>query len=142
MPLRTLAGNSLSNIRSLASRGDDMAVVLMNLLDNTYFCVLTAGAEVSNVIRITGQIKDQDGQNVAGVKDVLVKSKPVSGAGTLAAVASNGTVKAGAASVEAWVQTIANGSFQLDVTNAAAEDNLIVVTLDNGTVETLKLTYA
>jgi hypothetical protein len=60
----------------------------------------------------------------------------------MAAVASQGTVKAGAASVEVWLQTTATGSFQLDVTNAAAEDNLIVATLDNGTVEMLKLTYA
>jgi hypothetical protein len=142
MPLRTLAGNSLSNIRSLASRGDDIAVVIMNLLDNTYYCVLTAGTETTNVIRITGQVKDQDGQNVAGVKDVLVKSKPVSGAGTMAAVASQGTVKAGAASTEVWIQTTATGGFQLDVTNAAVEDNLIAAQLDNGTVEMLKLTYA
>lgn len=132
---------ALNTIRSLAGRGDPMASVLMSLLDNTYYCVLSAGAEATNVIRITGQVKDSDGQNVAGVKDIRVTSIPVSGAGTMAAVASQGTVKAGGTTKDVWLQTTATGSFQLDVTNAAAEDNLIVATLDNGTVEMLKLTY-
>lgn len=143
MPLRTVVpGNALATLRSLASRGDQMASVLFSFFDNTYYCVLSAGAEASNVIRITGQVKDQDGQNVAGVKDIVVTSFPVSGAGTMAAVAGQGTVKSGAASKQVWIQTTSTGSFQLDVTNAAAEDNLIKAELDNGTVETLKLTYA
>lgn len=142
MPLRTVPGNALATLRSLASRGDQMASVLMNFFDNTYFCVLSAGAEASNVIRITGQVKDQDGQNVAGVKDIIVTSFPVSGAGTMAAVASQGTVKVGGGTKQVWIQTTATGSFQLDVTNAAAEDNLIKTELDNGTIEMLKLTYA
>ena len=142
MPLRTVPGNALATLRSLASRGDQMASVLMNFFDNTYFCVLSAGAEASNVIRITGQVKDQDGQNVAGVKDIIVTSFPVSGAGTMAAVASQGTVKFGGGTKQVWIQTTATGSFQLDVTNAAAEDNLIKTELDNGTIEMLKLTYA
>lgn len=143
MPAILPAGTQiLAQLRHEAASNNQHAQAILALMDNTYFCVLTAGTEATNVIRITGQVKNQEGQNVAGVKDILVKSKPVSGAGTMAAVASNGTVKAGAASTEVWVQTIANGSFQLDVTNAAAEDNLIVTTLDNGTVEMLKLTYA
>lgn len=132
----------LAQLRHEAQTNNYHALAILALFDNTYFCVMTAGVEASNVIRITGQIKNQEGQSVAGVKDIFVKSLPVSGAGTMAAVASNGTVKAGAASKEVWVQTIANGSFQLDVTNTAAEDNLVVATLDNGTVEMLKLTYA
>lgn len=132
----------LALLRHEATSNNPHAQAILALMDNTYYCVMTAGTETANVIRITGQIKNQEGQNVPGVKDVYVKSMPASGAGTMAAVASNGTVKAGAASKEVWVQTIANGSFQLDVTNAAVEDNLIVATLDNGTVEMLKLTYA
>lgn len=144
MPLnpRTFSSVALSTIRSLASRGDQMATVLMSLLDNTFYCIMSAGAETANVIRITGQIKDQDGQNVAVVKDVVVKSMSIAGAGTLAAVASQGTVKFGGGTKEVWLQTTSTGSFQLDVTNASVEDNLIISQLDNGTTETLKLTFA
>lgn len=133
--------SALATIRSLAARGDVHATAIMALMDKTYYCELSAGAESANVIRITGQVKDQDGQKVSGVKDIYVKSIPVSGAGTMAAVASQGTVKAGAASKDVWVQTKTDGSFQLDVTNIVAEDNLIITWLDNGTTEMLKLTY-
>lgn len=131
----------LGQLRHEAQTNNYHAIAILALMDNTLFCALSAGAENTNVIRITGQIKNSEGQPVAAVRDVFVKSLPVSGAGTMVAVASQGTLKAGSASKEVWVQTKSDGSFQLDVTNAVAEDNLIVATLDNGTVEMLKLTY-
>lgn len=137
--------NALAKLRNLADRGDEQAQALMALFNSTYYVALSAGAEgtpIANTIRISGQVKDQDGQNVAGVKDILVTSVPIAGAGTMIAVASEGTLKAGSVSKEVWVQTKADGSFKLDVLNATAEDNLIVAQLDNGTVEMLKLTYA
>jgi hypothetical protein len=132
----------LAQLRHEAQTNNYHAIAILGMLDNTPFCALSAGAENTNVIRITGQIRNAEGQPVAAVRDVFVKSLPVSGAGTMAAVSSQGTLKAGAASKEVWIQTKSDGTFQLDVTNAAVEDNLIVATLDNGTVEMLKLTYA
>lgn len=131
----------LASLRNHAAAGNEAAAALMALLDNTFYVALTAGVEAANVIKVTGQVTDQDGQAVAGVKDVLVKSIPVSGAGTMTD-GGTGSIKAGSAATETWVQTDANGNFQLDVLNAVAEDNLIVAHLDNGTTEMLKLTFA
>lgn len=140
MPMVVANSGDLALLRSLADRGDKVASMLFAFLNNTYYLALSAGAEAANVIKVTGQVKDQDGQAVAGVKNVLVTSKPVSGAGTMVD-GGNGTVKAGSASTSIWMQTDANGSFQVDVTNVVAEDNLIIAELDNGTTEMLVLTY-
>lgn len=141
MPAIFSDSNKLALLRSLADRGEPASVALMALLNNTYYVSMTAGAEAANVIKVTGQVKDQDGNNVAGVKNVLVKSKPVSGAGGITDGGS-GSIKAGSTTTEAWVETDANGAFQVDITNAIAEDNLIVAELDNGTTEMIKLTFA
>lgn len=136
---------ALANIRSEAARGNHIAQVLMSMLDNTRFLAMTAGAEgatAANVIRLVCQVTDQDGNKVAGVKDVLLTSKPIAGAGTMAIGGGVGTAKAGSASTSLWAQTTSAGLLQVDVTNASAEDNLIMAQLDNGTTEILKLTYA
>lgn len=132
---------SISTIRSLASRGDYSAQVMMAFLDNTYYCAMTAAAEAGNAIVVTIQVKDQDGQNVAGVRNVLVKTKAPTGTGNISD-AGNGTISAGAASSEAWCKTDVNGSLQVAVANANAEGTLVMANLDNGTVEMLELTFA
>lgn len=141
MPALFADTNKLAMLRSLADRGDQASAALMALLDNTFYVAMTAGAEAANVIKVTGQVTDQDGQAVAGVKNVLVKTKPIVGAGTMTD-GGTGSIKAGSASTEVWVETDANGNFQVDVLNATAEDTLIVAELDNGTTEMLKLTFA
>lgn len=143
MPMLFGAGNlALNHVRSLAQQGDHLAGVIMSLLNNTYYVAMSIGAEASNVIRLSGQVTDQDGNAVAGVKNIVLTSIPVSGAGTMAAVGSNGTVVAGGGTKVAWVQTLADGSFKVDVTNAAAEVNMVMADLDNGTTEQIVLTYA
>ncbi len=137
---------TLGELRSLAERGDHNAQVLVALMNGTNWARLTPGAEAgggaaANSIRIAGQVMDQDGQAVAGVKDIFVKSIPVSGAGTIT-IGAVGTMKAGTGTKEVWIQTDVNGAFQFDVLNAAAEDNLVLVNLDNGEMETLKITFA
>jgi hypothetical protein len=127
-----------AQLKALAAAGDMMAKAVV---ENTQDIKLSAGAEASNVIKVTGQILDGAGNPEAGVKDVVVKSYPVSGAGTMADGGA-GVVKKGAASTEVWMQTDANGKFELDVTNAAAEDNLIVAQTGDGDVAMLKLTFA
>jgi cellobiose phosphorylase len=147
MPAIFPAGSSaLGIIRNLASRNDDYAIAIMALLNNTYYVSMTFGAEATggaaaNTVRVSGQITDQDGQKVAGVKNVLITSVPVSGAGTMTAVAAHGTMLAGTTTKQAWIQTLADGSFQVDVLNAAAETNLITAHSDNGTTEMVVLTY-
>lgn len=147
MPLVLPSGsNLLAKLRHKAQSGDEMASALMGLLNNTYYTALTnlaeaAGGAAANSIRCTGQIKDQDGQNVAGVKNVLITSIPVSGAGTITDGGA-GAVVAGGTSKQCWMTTDATGKFQFDVLNAAAEKNLIKVELDNGTIELLELTFA
>lgn len=133
--------NAIAMVRSFAARGDKLAEVLMALLDNTYYASLSAAAESSNSITVSGQIKDQDGNNVAGIKSVLIKSKAPTGTGNLSDGGA-GTVSAGAASTELWMKTDATGAFQFAVANANAEETLVMVQLDNGTTELLVLTFA
>jgi hypothetical protein len=138
--------NLMGEVRSLAERGQHEAQLLVALMNGTNWVQLTAGAEAgggaaANSIRITGQVMDQDGQPVLAVRDVFVKSMPVSGAGTMT-VGASGTLKAGSGSKEIWIQSNSSGVFQFDVLNAAVEDNLVIANLDNGETETLKITFA
>lgn len=136
---------ALAHIRSEAARGNHIAQVLMNLLDNTRFLAITPGVEgaaTANTIRLVCQITDQDGNKVAGIKDVLITSRPIAGVGTMTIGGAVGTAKAGSASVSLWAQTTSAGLLQVDVLNASVEDNLILAQLDNGTTEIVKLTFA
>lgn len=138
--------NAIAVIRNLASRNDDYAIVMMALLNSTYYVAMSFGAEATggaaaNTVRVSGQVTDQDNQPVAGVKNVLITSVPVSGAGTMTAVSAHGTMLAGTGTKQVWIQTLADGSFQVDVLNAVAETNLIKAELDNGTCELAVLTY-
>lgn len=134
--------NSLTLIRSHATRGDQIAQALMAIMDGTHWVRLSAAAENTgaNTITITGQIMDQDGKVVAATAQVVIESIPVSGAGTIT-IGASGTLKAGSATKKVWVTTTSGGAFQIVVLNAAAEDNLIVATTDNGETEVLLLTY-
>ena len=57
-------------------------------------------------------------------------------------VGANGAAKAGSGTTEAWFQTDANGALDVDVLNAAAEDNLLVFDMDDAMTESLVLTFA
>jgi hypothetical protein len=135
--------NSLTLIRTHATKGDQIAQALMAIMDGTHWVSLSAAAENTgaNTITITGQIMDQDGQPIATAANVVVESIPVSGAGTIT-IGASGTLKAGSGTTKVWVATTSGGAFQIVVLNAAAEDNLIVATTDNGESEVLKLTFA
>lgn len=126
-----LTAFQISNLKHLAAGGDMYAKAIMSGGSDL---TLTAGAEAANAIKVTGTIRDRAAQ-------VLVTSIPVSGAGTMTD-GGNGTVKAGSASKQVWVQPDATGSFQLDVLNAIAEQNLIVAQSSNGDITMLVLTFA
>ena len=67
--------NVLANLRSAAQRGDDMAEAMMAIMNGTYWPSMSAAAEASEIIRVTGQVKDQDGQAVASVKPILIRAR-------------------------------------------------------------------
>jgi methionine synthase I (cobalamin-dependent) len=126
-----LSANVMAYLKHLAAAGDMMAKAL---IEGSSDLKLSAGAESSDVIKVTGQVTDKAGQ-------VVVKSIPVSGEGTMTDGGA-GTIVAGSGSKEVWVQPDATGKFELDVLNAAAENNLIVATTSNGDVSMLVLTFA
>jgi len=135
---------NLVNLKSFAARGSGEAAVVSAMLDNIKVMAFTQDAEgdtVANVIRVSLQVTDMDGTPISAVTNILATSVPESGAGTMT-VGAVGAVKAGTASKEAWFQTDANGALDIDLLNAAAEDNLLSLQMDDGTVEQLVLTYA
>lgn len=64
--------STLATIRNLAQRGDLMATAIMAIMDGTFFPSMTAAAEASDKIRVTGQVRDQDGSLVSSIKSVHV----------------------------------------------------------------------
>lgn len=136
--------HNLAKLKSYAQRGGEEAAVVSAMLDNIKvlaFTQDTEGDEGANIIRISAQVQDMDGSPIAAVANILVTSVPESGVGTMTA-GTNGTAKAGSASKEVWFQTDANGALDVDVLNAAAEDNLVQFQLDDGVCEQLELTFA
>jgi hypothetical protein len=134
---------NLAKLRSYAQRGDEEAAVIAAMLDNIRVMAFTQDTEgdtAANTIRLSCQLTDMDGTPIKAVTDVLATSIPESGAGTMT-VGANGTVKAGSASTQAWFRTDANGQLDIDVLNAAAEDDLISLQMDDGTVEQVVLTF-
>jgi hypothetical protein len=112
---------------------------------------LTAEAENTgaNTIEVEGQVSDILGVAVASAKEVLVRSLAVTaneGDLSIGAGANPGTlIKAFAPAAgvnEAWIATTAAGHFRFIVTNAAAETNLVQVTVPGGITAVLKLTFA
>lgn len=135
MPLST---DLKAQLKTLAAQGDKISQALLSA---NHDIALTAGVETSNVIKVTGQVTDGVGNPVPGVRDVLVTSVPVSGAGTMTD-GGFGTFKVGSATKSVWLQTDSNGKFQVDVLNIVAEDNLIQAIAPDGDVQFLKLTFA
>ena len=131
----------LARLKSFASRGVDEAAVISAILDGIKVLDFTVGAEATNVINVAAQVRDLDGSAVAGPLNVRVVSIPIAGAGTMA-IGTDGTAKAGSASTDLWLETEPDGSFDIDVTNIVAEENLLVFMLDDGLIETVKLTFA
>ena len=136
--------NNLAKLKSYATRGAEEAAVVSAMLDNIKVLAFTQDAEgdtIANTIRISAQVQDMDGSPISGVSNILVTSVPIAGAGTMTAGALGAAI-AGGVTVQTWFQTDANGALDVDVLNAAAEDNLVSFQLDDGVVEQLVLTFA
>lgn len=133
-----LSANTAATLKHLAAAGDKVAQAIVQ---GNMDMVLTAGAEAANSITVTGQMVDGVGNPVPGVKNVRVVSMPIAGTGLLTDGGA-GVAKAGSGTTAMWFQTDATGKFQVAVANAAAEQNLLQVTTDNGDVAQLVLTFA
>ena len=130
--------NNLAQLKSFATRGDGEAAVISAMLDNIKVLELSNDAEgdtAANTIRISAQLKDMDGSNIAAISNVLVTAT-AAGSPTLAA-GTVGTQESGA-----WFKTDATGALEVDVTDVAAEAVLVSFQMDDGTVEMLELTFA
>jgi methionine synthase I (cobalamin-dependent) len=126
-----LSANIMAYLKHLAAAGD---MISKALIEGSSDLRLSAGAEAADVIKVTGQVTDKASQ-------VVVKSIPVSGEGTMTDGGA-GTVVAGSGSKEVWVQPDATGKFELNVLNTAAENNLIMATTSSGDVSMLVLTFS
>lgn len=127
-----------ARLKNLAEAGD---MVAKALVENTKDISLSKGVEAANVIKVTGQIKDGVGAVLLGVKNVIVESFPIAGVGTMTD-GGVGAFKSGSGTTKVWLQTDANGKFEVDVLNATAEDNLIVAHTDDGDMGQILLTFA
>lgn len=69
-----LRGNALNLLKHLASTRDMKAVGVMAILQGTEWVDLTAAAEASNSRLVTFQVRQQDGDPVKAVRDVVVEA--------------------------------------------------------------------
>lgn len=134
----TLSTDKKAQLKTQAAAGN---MVAQALLDMSLDIELTKGVEAANIIKVTGIVRDGVGLAVPGVKNVIVTSVCVAGAGGLTDGGA-GVFKAGSTTKVAWLQTDANGKFEVNVTNASAEDNLIHCQLGNGDDAMIVLTFA
>lgn len=138
----------ISTEESARASADTSAIA--TIATGIYKVVMTAGAEnaeAANTYRITVQIKDAQGTNVSGAKEIVIRSLAVTAdQGDLAAsaVAVGTVVKAvNPATGEnvMWMTTDSNGAAAFIVTNTAAEDTLVSASVHAGVEQAIKLTY-
>ena len=106
-----------------------MAGALMAIMNGTYWVSLTPAAEASDIIRLTGQVKDQDGQNVARAMQILLESKYDGGAFANVRLASNAALAAVTAAGTGAGKTLtadANGALTIDSVAAAEGDRVLI----------------
>lgn len=109
---------------------------------------LTPGVKAANAIDVVGQLQDADGNPVAAVRQVYIKSLAVTAdKGDLAAAsAAVGTVKKAnnptTGENALWMETSAAGAFSFKVSNDQAEETLVQVTTENGITAAAKLNFA
>jgi len=107
---------------------------------------LTAAAEASNSITVSGVITDKRGKAVSATKEVFITAVPVTAGQGALTDGGNGTLNRASAATNAptfaWMTSTSAGLFQVAVANTVAEDTLVVVQVNGAKPATLKLTYA
>jgi hypothetical protein len=130
MPAVFPAGSTtLAQLRSLAARGDIHAAGVMAITDNTYWPSMTAAAEAGDAIRISGQIKDQDGSSVTGIKHVMLTAFMASVPKTEVALATSAALPActtGGSGVGKTLTASANAALSVDTIPVVAGDRILV----------------
>lgn len=120
---------------------DDTGVEESQLLTVT----LTAAAEASNAIVVSGVVKNADGTAVTAAKQVMVRTLSVTADKGDITVVTGTEKKAFAPSTGenvTWLETTSAGLFSVSVANDAAEVTLIQATPEGGIPALLKLTFA
>ena len=106
---------------------------------------LSAAAEASEAIVVTGSVTEADGTAIAAATQVLVRTLAVTndkGDITVTSGTSKKVFSPAAGVNEAWITTSAAGTFAFSVANDAAEDTLVQVSTAGGYTALLKLTFA
>lgn len=131
--------NLLATLRHLAQSGDTYAQSIMAICNGTYWPSMSAAAEASEIIRVTGQLKDQDGQNVAAAKDIKVRAMMALSMKTEVAFATNAALAAvtpAGTGVGHTLTADANGALVIDGATVPVNSRVLVknqvATNDNG----------
>lgn len=121
----------LATLKHLSASGDMTAKALIQGNNDMRVSVAT---KVGNNITVSIWVNDK-------AANLYLTSVPVSGAGTMA-IGANGTLKAGSASKAVWAQpAAATGRLDIVVTNAVAEQNLLMIESSSGDAAMVVLQY-
>ena len=109
---------------------------------------LSAAAKAANAIVVTGQLKSVLGDNIAEVRNVMLRTLAVTAAkgvmtlstGT-AVVASAAVTRGAAGENDAWVKTDNTGKFVVSIADDQAEAVMLEVSADGCFVEQLALSF-
>lgn len=142
-----LAAGVVNSIGKAEESGvaSDIASVMLNgypftVLPGVQECTLVVGAEDTNVIKVTGTLKDSSG-NALAVRtqvraylsddangDSIVATAPSGGA----AIAANGVAIPVVAGKAFLITSEANGVFDLNITEAGTKTEYLIVVMPNG----------
>ena len=123
----------------------NLNAAVQNLETNYRQITLSAAAEGSNAIVVTGTVTDANGAAITAACEVMVRTLSVTADKadiTVTAGTERKTVNAATGECISWITTTAAGAFAVSVANDAAEVTLISASTDNGYNANLRLTFA
>ena len=118
---------------------------LENLETNYRQITLTAAAEASNAIVVTGAVTDAFGTAITAATSVLVRTLAVTANAGDITVVSGTEVKTNNPATgfnESWITTTSGGAFSVSVANTNAEGTLVQAMTNDGYCAHLVLTFA
>jgi hypothetical protein len=123
----------------------NMNAALQNLETGYRQITLTAAAEASNAIVVTGQVTDAYGTAITAATSVLVRSLAVTadkGDITVVSGTEVKTVNPSTGFNESWITTTSSGAFSVSIANTVAEGTLVTCSTNDGYTAHLVLTFA
>lgn len=127
----TLQQNLITLVRNLAARNDIHATAVMAIMNGTRWVDVSAGTEASDVRRLTAQIRDQDGNAIKAVTDVVVETFADAGTSLTAvrvatAAALPACTAANGPGVGKTLTENANGALTVDGVAVSVADRILV----------------